>query len=250
MVRKKKTEDMSQDSKGQQAKNTTRTGTESKPKNKVDRLVDIICKVADAEGYFDPKDVHAAVRETDLEKSASVVMSNLRLQGFVKDGRLRVPVAEGPDMPKKLVNLAAKLRKKGTTIPFEEAIATIRGESAAEKIAPAPEPEIKSAPEPRPEPKSALKAKPKPEAKPEPKAEAKPAPKAQPKRQRKAETKTAPVAPEPAVKMPPAEVPALQKPETDFRALYEASREEVLKLEAELAAYKDVCRSLIDSLKR
>jgi hypothetical protein len=170
-----------------------------KPRQKVYKLAELIYKLTDSEGYFDPKDVNAEVRGTDLYKSASIIISNLGLQGFGKDDRLRVPVFQGPETVKKFINLAARLRRQKGNLSFEDAVDVVRSEMGL--------------PASIPEPPSA------------------------------------PVAPKPVAKKTLKDVPASQKPGTDFRALYEESKEKVFKLEGELAAYKEICLRLLAGLK-
>ena len=96
MATKKKSGDSNQGSIQTPQAASRNMRTESQPRQKVDDLVEIIRSLADADGLFDPKDVHEQARDTDLAKSASIIMSNLRLQGFSKDDKLRIPVSERP----------------------------------------------------------------------------------------------------------------------------------------------------------
>ena len=81
------------------------------------------------------------MRETDLTKSASIILSNLRLLGFGKDDRLRIPASQGPDVVKKFITLAAKRRKEKTDISFEEAVGLVSPEAPAPNSFPEPKPE-------------------------------------------------------------------------------------------------------------
>jgi hypothetical protein len=81
--------------------------------------------------------------------------------------------------------------------------------------------------------KAAVKLAP-PRAKPEPRTKAKPEP----------------AAPQPAVKTKAEDVPVPTISERDFRALYEESQANALKLDAELSVYKEICFHLMDTLKK
>jgi hypothetical protein len=126
MASRKKTENSEKGSRKPQGKSRTDPEPEIKARNKGDELAQAICRLADSGGYFDPRDVYAQVRKTDLEKRASVIISNLRLQGFGKDDRLRIPVSEGPDGVKKFITLTARLRKEKADISFEDAVGLLR----------------------------------------------------------------------------------------------------------------------------
>jgi hypothetical protein len=192
----------------------------SQGKQKVDELVDIIRSLVDAQGYFDPKDVHEQVRNTDLAKSASIVMSNLRLQGFGKDDKLKVPVSDRPDAIKKLINMASRLRKKGVMIPYDEAVAIILSE---------PE-EMTDAPRSRTLPQTVRAS--------------------EPQAPLRAQTREVPAPVRPVIQKSVPAAPALQRSESDYRVLYEESRAKALQLEAELEAYKQMCFRLIDTFRK
>jgi hypothetical protein len=192
----------------------------SQGRQKVDELVEIIRGLVDREGYFEPEDVHKQVRNTDLAKSASIIMSNLRLQGFGKDDRLRVPAAEHPDGIKKLINLASRLRKKGLMVPYDEAVAMILAEPWDMLDVARSRTEAQTWPAPEPQ------ATPTPHAKPVPATVSTPP--------QKSVSKAA----------------ALQSSEPDYRALYDESRDKTIQLEAELEAYRQMCFRLIDTLRK
>lgn len=187
-------------------------------KQKVDELVDIIRELVDAKGYFDPKQVHEKTRNTDLAKSASIIMSNLRLQGFGKDDKLRVPLSDRPDAIKKLINLASRLRKKGLMVPFDEAVTMILSDTS--ETTDLMEQEVEAAP------KTEVKAA------------------------AKAVTQVAPAPVKPASHKSVAQPMVPQAGGADFQALYEEAKDKALKLEAELEAYKLMCFRLIDTLKK
>jgi hypothetical protein len=216
MASKKKIDNIKKDSTTRQGKERAKADTAPESTAKVDDLIHIICQLADAEGYFDPKDVQAQVRATELAKSASIIMSNLRLQGFSQGDKLRVPVSQGFDLIKKFINLASRLRKKAIMVSFEDAVDGLCAEAALPSATEEPkaEPVREAISEPMPGP--------------------------------------APIAePEPSLAPPPPsmtnEVPVAQEPTEDFTALYKEAHERALKLEAELAAYKEICARLIDS---
>ena len=216
MAAKKKTGSIVQGSPApQQAAATSQNPGQSK--QKVDELVDIIRGLVDARGYFDPKDVHEKTRNTDLAKSASIIMSNLRLQGFGEGDKLRVPLTDRPDAIKKLINLASRLRKKGLMVPFDEAVTMILSDSSETSDVIEPEVKVK--------------------------------PKAEIKAAAKVVTPVAPAPVKPAAHESVAQPMAPQVGGPNFMALYEETKDKALRLEAELEAYKQMCFRLIDTLK-
>ncbi len=173
---------------------------EPETKLKVDALAETIFRLADGEGFFDPKDLYTQVRDTGLAKSASIIVSNLRLQGFGREDRLRVPVSRGAQEVKQFINLAARLRRQNSDISFEKAVALLRSPVEVQETPPEPKPKI--------------------------------------------------VVPPPAVKAIREETPVSPKAGRDFKALYEESKDKVLTLEGEVAAYKEMCIRLMENLKK
>lgn len=217
MAKKKKTGSIEQGSSGQAS--GANSPAEGRGKQKVDELVEIIRGLVDAQGFFDPKEVHERARNTDLAKSASIIMSNLRLQGFGQDDKLRVPLTDRPDAIKKLINLASRLRKKGIMIPFDEAVAMILSES--DEMTDLPAGQAPALPEPKREtPAADYSARP------------------------VLATVKAPI------HMGAASVQAQIAADSDLRSLYEESKDKNLKLEAELEAYKQMCFRLIETLRK
>ncbi len=209
----------------------------TEPGQKIDELVRIIGELADLDGYFDPKDAYARVRGTGLSKRLSVIVSNLRLQGFVRDAKLRVPASGGPEAIKGFINLAARLRRQQVSMSFENALASLPAETAPAKPAPTPELEPAPAPEPIAEVSPAA---------PAPTPEPAPAPPAPP---------VANVASRPAEALPeliaePQAPVAVAKPEENYKALYEEMKAKVYRLDGELSAYKDMCFHFIELFKR
>lgn len=217
MAKKKKTGSIEQASSGQAS--GAHSPAEGRGKQKVDELVEIIRGLVDAQGFFDPKEVHERARNTDLAKSASIIMSNLRLQGFGQDDKLRVPLTDRPDAIKKLINLASRLRKKGIMVPFDEAVAMILSEPA--EMTDLPSDQAQSVPEP--------------------------------KRETAAADQPARLVPT-TLKAPAhkgaAPVQAQVATESELKSLYEESKDKNLKLEAELEAYKQMCFRLIETLRK
>jgi hypothetical protein len=221
MAARKKTGSIEQGSSAQSLPTTASSPTGEQGRQKVDDLVEIIRGLVDSRGFFDPKEVHEQARNTDLAKSASIIMSNLRLQGFGKDDKLRVPVTDRPDAIKKLINLASRLRKKGLMVPFDEAVTMILSESP-EEMTEISEKETNVQPEPKHETKAATQPL----------------------------TKAVPTVYKPTAPKSFASLQAQQAPEPDFKSLYEETRDKALKLEAELEAYKQVCFRLIETLRK
>ncbi len=199
MALRKKTEKNDRGSSRPQETSKTPPESQSKIRNKVNEIARVICRLADSDGYFDPVDLYAKVRGTDLAKSAQITVSNLRLQGFGRDDRFRVPVSEGPDVVKKFVTLAGKLRKEKTDISFEDAVDLLRSDGPGRQSFTKPKPE--------------------------------------------------PAAPQPEITADK-EMPVSTMTGKDFRALYEESREKALKLEGEVAAYKEICSRMVENLKK
>ena len=199
MALRKKTGYSDKGSSKPQDKRRTQPASEIKTRNKVGEIADVIYGIADSTGYFDPKDVYAQVRETDLTKSVSIILSNLRLLGFGKDDRLRIPVSQDPNVVRKFITLAAKLRKEKTDISFEDAVGLVSPEAPAQNSFPEPKPEL--------------------------------------------------AVPQPDIK---ADRVMSVSPGTgkDYRAVYEESRDKVMKLEGELAGYKEMCVRLMEGLKK
>ena len=200
MALRKKTEKNDKSSSAPQEARIAPPQSEAKTRNKTSEIAGVICSLADLAGYFDPQDLYARVKETDLAKSAQIVVSNLRLQGFGREDRLRVPVSGGPDLVKQFLTLAGKLRKEKTDVSFEAAVGLLSGSQT---------PVQKSCPEPEPEPAMAH-----PDSKTE------------------------------------REMPVSTSTGKDYKALYEESREKALKLEGEVAAYKEMCSRLMENLKK
>ncbi|MEW6347678.1 MAG: hypothetical protein AB1646_01330 [Thermodesulfobacteriota bacterium] len=200
MAPKKETGNPRKGSPKGQEKRQREPEAETKPKQKIDQLAEIIFKIANSEGFFDPKALYAEVRRTDLAKSASILVSNLRLQRFGKEDLLRVPVAQGPDEVKRFFNLTARLRRQDVIVPFEDAVDSLR--SPADVV----------------------------EAPPEPAAQ--------------------PLAPEGVIKPGREERERFPRTGPDFKTLYEQSNQRVLKLEGEVAAYKEMCFRLMETLKK
>ena len=178
---------------------------------KIDRLVGVIIDVSDPEGRFDPTDVYAKVRGTGLSKSLSVIVSNLKLQGFVNEDKLRIPVSGGSKAVKDFINLAARLRRQNARMSFDDAVAGRPSEASPAE--PTPPPEASPAPLAAQEPLKPSEAKPEPIVRPE-------------------------------------EPIAVSKPEEDFKALYQEMKAKVSGLEGELSAYKDMCFHFIEIFRR
>ena len=181
------------------------------PGQKIDNLVGVIIKVSDPEGYFDPKEAYAKVRGTGLSKRLSVIISNLRLQGFIKDDKLRIPVSGGSEAVKGFINLAARLRRQNASMSFDDAVTDKPTEASPTE--PTPPPELSLAPLVLQEPLIPAEAK--------------------------SELIVIPVEPI-----------AVSKPEEDFKARYEEMKAKVAGLEGELSAYKDMCFHFIEIFKR
>jgi hypothetical protein len=218
---------------------------EAEDSQKIDRLVRVIAAISSPDGYFDPKDAYARVRGTGLSKRLSVIVSNLRLQGFARDDKLRIPASGGPEAIKDFINLAARLRRQKVSMSFDAALASL-----APATAPATAP---AAPTPRPvrAPRPAAPAAPTAPAAPvEPEQTTpEPAPTAAPEPEAAVEAPK-PVEPAPEPVAEPKESPVAVEPEEDFKSLYEDVKGKADRLEGELSAYKDMCLRFMDMLKR
>ncbi len=189
--------------------------------SKIDQLIEILSKLADAEGYFTPPDLYSEIRNTDLEKSASIILSNLRYQQFGKDGKFRAPLYESPAVAKKFINVVAALRKENRRMSYDETV-----ESAKTKV-------------------EGGRGRPADKAMPKEKAPTPPAAKAPTKIKRK----EAVHAESPKVETPKAQ-PEPKQDSLDYEGLYREANERALKLEAELGAYKNMCFDLISVFKK
>jgi hypothetical protein len=209
MAARKKTKDPHKGSAMRQSQPQTAPRAAPTTRNKTAEIAQVICTIADSEGYFDPKDLYIEVRHTDLEKTASIVVSHLRLQGFRQNGLLRVPAEMGADLVKEFLSLTGKLLRKRTPMSFDDAVRS---------LLPPSEEQVSVV-----EPPRTVKAKPKKQqpipgaARPETKAE----------RGR----------------------PSVLSQATDYQVLYEEANEKMLRLEGELSAYKDMCAKLMEGLK-
>jgi hypothetical protein len=179
---------------------------------KIDRLAQVIFEISSPDGYFDPKEAYARIKRNGLSKRLSVIVSNIRLQGFVSEGKLRIPASGRPEAIKEFINLTARLRRQKTFMTFEDAMEGL-GMGPTTTIKPPAEVPLST-------------------VVPAPPVEA---------------PRPAEFRPEVESKAPECPIPT--SPQEDFKAMYYETKGKVSRLQGELTAYKEIWLRFVDMIK-
>jgi hypothetical protein len=207
--------------KSQISKESAQEQTQKSGKQKIDEIIDLISRIADSDGLFEAKELYANTKGRELAKSASIVISNLRGQGFTQGTKLRVPASEDKVFLKNFVNLASRLKRSNTKLSFQEAVQLLQ-ENRSDKTEKSEKPEKVAKTE---KVKKADKI-----AKSESKEKI-----SEPRRRVNKDIE------KPVVRT---------RSEERYKPLLDESREKVIKLEAELSAYKDMYFHLLEMWKK